>query len=279
VNPLRSIFYSLPAPFRFLVRRLFYFPSDLLNSIRRKRHRYEPPKGKIFIGSGDFIQQGRYQVELLKKYADLQSHHHVLDIGSGIGRTAAALTEYLSDQAVYEGFDVVRAGVEWCKKRITRDHPQFHFRHVPLNNDLYTVKSNDAQVFRFPYPDRAFDVTFLFSVFTHMLPGEIANYLSEIQRTLKPDGKCLATFFLYDEATEKLISDPGYHFSFPHDYGYYRLMNDKVKSANVALSLSFLQEMTTQSGMHIEIHVNGDWKGKQADPVYFQDLVLFRVGH
>ncbi len=40
---------------------------------------------------------------------------------------------------------------------------------------------------------------FLTSVFTHMLPPEVRHYLSEIHRVLRPQGRCLMTFFLLNE--------------------------------------------------------------------------------
>ena len=97
-------------------------------------------------------------------------------------------------------FDVVEKGVNWCNAKIKKDHPNFNFRYVPLNNDLYNPSSlAKASEFHFPYADEQFDLAFLFSIFTHMQTEEIDHYLTEIYRVLKPGGKCLATFFLYKE--------------------------------------------------------------------------------
>ena len=57
----------------------------------------------------------------------------------------------------------------------------------------------DPEAFEFPYPAEAFDLVFLTSVFTHMLPPEVRHYLSEIHRVLRPQGRCLMTFFLLNE--------------------------------------------------------------------------------
>ena len=54
---------------------------------------------------------------MLKQFIDLgglKPEHRVLDIGSGIGRVAIPLTEYLNEKGSYEGFDVVELGVNWC---------------------------------------------------------------------------------------------------------------------------------------------------------------------
>jgi SAM-dependent methyltransferase len=55
--------------------------------------------------------------------------------------------------------------------------------------------------FDFPYAEEAFDFVFLTSVFTHMLPPTVSNYLSEIRRVIRPEGRCLMTFFILNEAS------------------------------------------------------------------------------
>ncbi|WP_417943184.1 class I SAM-dependent methyltransferase [Flavobacterium sp. RS13.1] len=134
-------------------------------------------------------------------------------MGCGIGRAAVALTQYLSKQAKYEGFDVVEKGIIWCKKHITKDFPNFNFQYIPLNNDLYHFTDQKAEEFVFPYENNSFDTIFLFSVFTHMQPLEVQNYFNEIQRVLKTGGKCLGTFFLYDDKNEEVISSKQNQFS------------------------------------------------------------------
>ncbi len=73
---------------RLIARKLVYFPIDIWNGLFGKRHKFELPKGDIYIGSGDFIAQGKHQLDLLKEHANLKPNDTVLDIGSGIGRTA-----------------------------------------------------------------------------------------------------------------------------------------------------------------------------------------------
>lgn len=272
---LRKIYYNLSPNLRFVARKIYYFPIDLYEGLTGKREKYEPKKGDIYIGSGDFIKQGKHQLDLLKRYVNLQASDAVLDIGSGIGRTAIPLTGYLGSSGRYEGFDVVEKGVNWCNAKIKKDFPNFNFIYVPLNNDLYNNSSEQASDFRFPYENNTFDVTFLFSVFTHMGIDEIDHYLSEISRVLKPGGKCLATFFLYDEQNEEKIAEIK-NFNFPVRYEGYRLMDDAVKSANIAVDKKRLAEMLKKSNLKSTDIVEGFWKGmeyKTAENTY-QDLVI-----
>jgi len=260
-----------------LSRQLYYLPIDLWEGWTRKRHPYQPPKGQIYIGSGDFIQQGQHHLALLRHYLALSPEAAVLDVGSGIGRSAVALTEYLRPPGRYEGFDVVEKGVRWCQQRISRDHPHFRFTYVPLHNDLYNANGADATAFRFPYPDDQFDVVFLFSVFTHMVPAEIGHYLQEISRVLRPGGHCLASFFTYSPADLSWIADPARAFSFPVDHGDYRLMHPQVQAANVALSQALLQQLAQEAELRITQAVPGYWRAAKlkAPQVDFQDLMVF----
>jgi len=89
---LRKLYYSLSPSLRLTARKLFYFPIDQWEMITGKRHKYQPPRGDIYTGSGDFIEQGNLQCSHLFNYSHIQPNHRVLDIGSGIGRTAVRLS-------------------------------------------------------------------------------------------------------------------------------------------------------------------------------------------
>lgn len=274
---LRKLYYTLPPGLRYLARKVYYLPVDLWEGLTGKRHPYEPPKGDIYIGSGDFIRQGQHQLDLLRRYAGLQPSDAVLDVGSGIGRTAVALTGFLDASGRYEGFDVVQKGVDWCNRKIKKDFPNFNFQYVALNNDLYNNSTNLATGFRFPYPDAQFDKVFLFSVFTHMQVDEIAHYLKEIARVLKPGGQCLATFFLYDDARpDGAVSRT--EFNFPVQKQGYRLMDEQVKSANIALAFSTLSSIVDTARLTQTDIIRGYWSDPalKASDNSFQDIVLLR---
>ncbi len=271
----RSVFYKLSINQRYFVRRIFYFPIDFINFLLGKnKNKLVPPKGKIFTGSGDFYVEGKEHVRFLKTFANLKPNATVLDIGSGIGRTAVGLTHYLNKEGKYFGFDVVPAGVDWCKKNITAKFPNFHFDLIDVHNDLYRFSKEKATNLRFKYPDNTFDVVFLFSVFTHMELHEIDHYLKEIYRVLKPNSYCLATFFLYENAKEAMHNNS---FKFPFEYSNYRLMNTKVKGANIALSQNYLLQLTQQIGFTNKNLVKGYWS--QCYPKKdnnFQDIVVLQ---
>ncbi len=270
---LRKIFYSLPVSWRYTARRLYYLPVDLF----AKRDALTPPKGMIFTGSGDFRKQGREMTELFKRLGGLQPRHRVLDIGSGIGRIAAGLTEYLDAKGSYEGFDVMERGVLWCQKNITKRFPNFNFLYTPLKNDLYRNDGAAAENFRFPYADDEFDFVILTSVFTHMMPEEVKHYLSEIERVMRSGGICFATFFILDETSERGMKEVK-GFDFPYDYGHYRLMDDKVKAANIAFKKEYLQEeLIAANNLKLKNLHLGWWSGRGRDKCEsFQDIAIIK---
>lgn len=262
---------------RFLARKIYYLPIDILNTMIGRRDKYEPPKGDIYTGSGNFIEQGNHQFNLMQRYIDIQPSDSVLDIGSGMGRTAVPLTKHLNKDGRYEGFDVVQKGVNWCNSKIKKDFPNFNFLYVPLNNDLYNSHDQEATNFVFPYCDNQFDKAFLFSVFTHMGIDEIQNYLCEIKRVLKPNGLCFATFFLYDESIEKVIEQID-GFNFPVQKERFRLMDKDVTAANIAIQENKLKTMISNARLEWTAYEKGFWKDHNLKSLEndFQDIVVIQ---
>ena len=278
-NSLRSLWYSLSSNQRFLIRKLYYFPVDFYDRLTGNYHKYVPPRGYIYTGSPanykDYIDQGKHQLGLLKYEIDLKPKDCVLDIGSGIGRTAIALTTYLDTSARYEGFDVVELGVKWCNSKIKKDFPNFNFKYIPLFNDLYNNANLKAKEFIFPYEKNYFDKIFSFSVFTHMQIDEIQKYFSEIHKVLKPNGIAFSTFFLYDDTTENL-TQINKDFTFSKKKDGYSLMSDKVKSANIAIHKDKLKTMLEFENLTLVKIIDGFWKGEREDTIEYQDIVIFK---
>ena len=278
---LRNFWYNLSSKQRFLIRRVYYFPADLFDSLTGKRHKYVPPRGAIYTGfpknSEEFIGQGKHQLNLLKELANLKPEDAILDIGSGIGRTAIALTSFVNKKGSYEGFDVVELGVDWCNAKIGKDYPNFNFTYVPLFNDLYNNAKLSAETFVFPYPDKSFDTVFSVSVFTHMQIPEIENYFKEINRVLKPDGIAFSTFFLYDDDSEEHISTVN-PFKFPVKKDGFRLMNEKVKSGNIAIHKDKLKEMLNDNQLELVTLIDGFWKTSfnTSTSSEYQDILVFK---
>ncbi|MBQ0768594.1 MAG: methyltransferase domain-containing protein [Bizionia sp.] len=277
----RNLWYLLSSNQRFILRRLYYYPIDVYDKFKGNRHRFVPPRGSIYTGSpansDSYIKQGAHQLELLKSEINLMPSDSVLDIGCGIGRTAIALSEYLNTNAKYEGFDVVKKGVDWCNSKINKEYPNFNFTYIPLFNDLYNNSNLKAENFKFPYKQESFDKIFSFSVFTHMQIDEIQNYFKQIHQVLKSDGIACSTFFLYDDANEAYISKRE-GFNFPIQENGFKLMNSKVKSGNIAIHKDKLNAMLINENLMLVKIIDGFWKDKirDSEKKEYQDIVVFK---
>ena len=278
---LRNLWYRLTSNQRFVLRRLYYLPIDLFEALAGKTNKYVPPRGYIYTGSPsnakNYIKQGEFHLELLKEEIELKPTDAVLDIGCGVGRTAIALTQYLNKEGSYAGFDVVEKGINWCKKGIGNDFSNFQFEYVSLFNDLYNTSKNKAADFVFPYDDGRFDKVFTISLFTHMQIDEIQHYFNEIERVVNDSGLCFSTFFLYDSNDEDYIASKK-DFNFPHEGDGFRLMNENVKSGNIAIHKFKLDEMFKKANLQKVRIVDGYWKDKVRDKSKkeYQDIVIFK---
>jgi ubiquinone/menaquinone biosynthesis C-methylase UbiE len=271
----RFLYYLLPTPIRLFARRLYYLPGDILDSITGKRPEGVPPRGKIFIGPGDYVQLGEKFLGYFKDLGGLQPEHSVLDIGCGIGRMALPLTGFLNTKGSYDGFDIVKSGIDWCNKHIAAKYPNFHFQFTGLYNQLYnTSDKSDASSFVFPYDDEKFDFVFLTSVFTHMMPAEVEHYINEIGRVMKPGATCMMSFFIVNCESEDLMIRQLSLINFPLNKGFYRLHSSKVNTANVvAYDEEWLLDKLEKAGLKMETIQYGQWCGRTS---YFdyKDLLL-----
>ncbi len=243
--------------------------------IAPQKSHLHPPKGLIFTGSGDFIKTGQHFREIFIRYCGLLTSHHVLDVGSGIGRIAIPLTEYLSSEARYEGFDIVKTGVNWCKKNITSSFPNFRFTHIDLENDLYNLStSKRAKEFIFPYEDNSFDLVILTSVFTHMMPEDVENYLIQISRVLKTGGRCIITFFILNEENiRNMKTSNGLVFNYAFEH--YSLIDKNVKEANIAYKEDYILNLFNKNKLKVELINYGYWSGRdKSSCLDFQDIII-----
>lgn len=112
---------------------------------------------------------------------------------------AAPLAAYLSKEGSYEGLDIVVQAVRWCSENITPRYPNFRFVHADIYNKSYNPEGKiTAHQYAFPYGEASFDFVFLTSVFTHMLPADVENYLHQVSRVAEEEQE-VPGHFLPDE--------------------------------------------------------------------------------
>jgi SAM-dependent methyltransferase len=237
-----------------------------------------PPKVMDFVGGGDFDAIGRMYLRYFIDFAGLKPHHRVLDVGCGIGRMARPLAEFLDVRGAYEGFDVVRIGIDWCQKNITPLCANVRFRTADVYNSVYNpCGAFDANEYVFPYKSQSFDYVFLTSVFTHMLPAGVENYLREISRVLKVDGTCLITYFLQNAETQRFAADGQGHFIFKHRRdGYWIAHPELADEQAICFDEDYVLDLYRRCGLKLEGPIRrGSWCG-QYEYAHLQDIVVAR---
>jgi SAM-dependent methyltransferase len=190
----------------------------------------------------------------------LRPGHRVLDIGSGIGNLALALKDHLTGG--YDGLEIHPEAVAWCQRTISPRYPSFRFHRANVASGAYNPDGAEpASAYRFPFPDRTFDFILLASVFTHMLPDEVVQYLREISRVLKPDGTCVSSFFLLNDQTRRSVQEGRsfMRFDVVHPSGVYRLHDASVPAAAVAYEESFVETIHRESHLRIREIRRGQW--------------------
>ena len=247
------------------------------DSSRIPKYQIPLPKVGARVGKREYWKKGEDYLQLFIKLCDLTPDSSILDVGCGVGRMAIPLTKYLSEKGSYDGFDIVPRWIEWCQKEITSRYPNFHFITADIYNGNYNPDGRvTASRYRFPYESGTFDLVFLTSVFTHMLPKDMENYLKEVARVLKIGARCLITFFLLNEEAESLIqaglARKNRNFKHKGD-GYKTYRQDRPESA-IAYEEEYVRGLYRKFGLTIEEPIYyGSWCGRKKH-LRGQDIVV-----
>ncbi len=111
-------------------------------------------------------------------------------------------------------------------------------------------------------------------MFTHLLPDEVENYLSEVRRVLVSGGRCLASFFLLNEESLGCLRSGSSTINFRHDFGEYRTKNARRPEAAIAYPEGFIRNLYAEHELSIAEPIHyGSWPGRK-DFLSYQDIVV-----
>lgn len=268
----------LPRPVKSALRNLYYSASDRAELLLGQRDSLTPPRrmwASVTSPALDFREEGEGLRKFLVEKCGLRPDETVLDVGCGIGRNAVPLIGCVRE---YYGFDIMPDAIKWCQKNIARRHPNFHFLLADVYNKAYNPGGRSrASEYRFPYEDAKFDLVFLVSVFTHMLPADVKNYLSEITRVLRPGGRCAISFFLLNEESRRRMAEGLGAFNFKCELDGCYTQNAENPEWAVAYDEERVRFMFGECGLTIrEPILYGTWSSSE---VQMQDIVVaFKSG-
>jgi len=170
-----------------------------------------PMKLRLHRDSDENFRAMGGQLASLLYRLGLRDGDRLLDVGCGVGRLPIGLLATTTYAGRYVGFDVSNKHVRWARRNLTPIAPRFTFRTVDVHNARYNPDGQVAGTSaRFPVRSDGFDVACLFSIFTHFEASDIASYLHELNRVLKPGGTVIATWFLWDQERRQNVESGAY---------------------------------------------------------------------
>ena len=118
----------------------------------------------------------------------------VLDVGCG-----TKVVKVLLDRSIpvghYTGVDAAARVIDWLSETVK--DPRFDFCHLNARNEMYNPDGMPLEGFeRLPVGDRKYDLICLFSVFTHLDPGDFRSMLRLLHGHAKPGAKLLFSLYL-----------------------------------------------------------------------------------
>ena len=271
----------IPAPIKSAARDMMYRFQGTIHLLSGKRTSLIPPVGLMNDGPQDyeiFKKNGQNFLTYYIDLCDLQPDAAILDVGCGMGRKTIPLISFLDENGKYEGLDINRDGINWCKKGIGKIRENFNFQLIDIFNKKYNPSGQcKASDYRFPFDDGSFDLVVLGSVFTHMLSQDMENYLSEVARVLRQDGNCLITFFLLNEESIRLMSEQKSSLDFVYEMEENCFSVDtEIPEQAIAYAESYIWKLYERVGLEISLPIYfGEWcKREHSLLAEYQDIIV-----
>ena len=223
-----------------------------------------------------FFDSAFKNFEELLEFTELGPTSQVLDYGCGLARLAIPMSGYLDpEHGRYCGVDTDAACIE-RNRRVFNAHPNFRFEHIDIYSKMYNLKGGDFSKLLDSEFGGPFDLVFMFSVFTHILPEHCDLMLEFLRSQLKAGGQLFCSWFLLNERTQAAIDAGQAHRRFASNHGPARIDNPEVPEGAVAYFEEDVMERLAAAGFtNVRVHW-GKWRGC-FDSWVWQDIVVVRA--
>lgn len=243
-------------------RRTFhelYEPLDCLNRLINGKSKYPPIASRQAVGNlNDFEGSSAEYVAYLRLLCGMNYQSRLLDIGCGCGNLLLDTTgsgPLYTKVAHYLGTDTDASAIEWCQSHLREYNTRF-----ACTKDLRGIEAE------------SFDVIVCKSLFTHLMPSELVDYLAEIKRLLVPGGRCLSTWFLLDG------TEPKGKLTFRHKVGdgFYSVERKTKPNLAVAYRADWVYKCLNIANFR-QTTYPGTWTGSTKG-LSFQDIIVIEKG-
>lgn len=224
-----------------------------------------------------FLDSAFHAFQGMLTYTDINPESRVLDYGCGLARMAIPLSAYLTPgKGSYTGVDTDAQCIE-RNRRVFAAYPHMRFEHVNLYSSMYNPQGDAFKTLEGRDFGGPFDLAFLFSVFTHILPEDCDLLLRVLRAQLFEDAELFSSWFLLDEDSERGIKEGKSQRSFPHLYGKARITHKKTPEGAVAYFAADALERMQRAGFEDLRTDPGFWRGTN-ESSHGQDFIVARAG-
>jgi len=167
--------------------------------------------GAAFRDDATFLASGREEARRLADEFGMDAETRILEIGCGPGRLAIGMIAEGCPIARYDGVDIDRAAIDWCRRYVTKQHPLFEFYRVDAQHARYNPEGKQMDdAFSLPFEAASHDMVYLHSVFANLLENDIKVYCREFHRLLLPGGQLLLTAFVEEGVASVSVNPTNY---------------------------------------------------------------------
>jgi SAM-dependent methyltransferase len=123
----------------------------------------------------------------------------ILDVGCGVRFTQAIINRDIPIGS-YTGIDVYKPVIDFLQAEVS--DPRFKFAWWNVQNDQYNPAGMPIENQQGLPVAGQFDIIWLFSVFTHLFPGDSLTLLKLMRNYVRDDGALVFTAFVVDDIPE-----------------------------------------------------------------------------